>query len=211
MKDSTVFLSGSLSGKEIPQIVNEWVDRYILNKCNFILGDAKGIDSLFQNYLIQKEYNRVKIFGVKKIARNKADENWKYVKVDVPMQFRKTDRMLFLFRDFYLSKQADGGIVIWEPQRKVRGHQSVSKGSLFNMINLLSEEKNVVLYYLPNEEIQIIRSLDELFSLYIRGNLILEKAWNELFKMRKQIIEYETGPSDDIPEEKDKSKEIRLF
>ncbi|MGF2994080.1 hypothetical protein [Lactococcus lactis] len=211
MKDSTVFLSGSLSGKEIPQIVNEWVDRYILNKCNFILGDAKGIDSLFQNYLIQKEYNRVKIFGVKKIARNKADENWKYVKVDVPMQFRKTDRMLFLFRDFYLSKQADGGIVIWEPQRKVRGHQSVSKGSLFNMINLLSEEKNVVLYYIPNEEIRILRSLDELFSLYIRGNQVLEKAWNELIRMRKQIIEYETGPSDDISEEKDKNKEIRLF
>lgn len=211
MKESIVFLSGSLSGKELPKIVSEWVDRYILNKCNFVLGDAKGIDSLFQDYLLLQKYNRVKIFGVKNIARNKADEDWDYFKVNVPFQFRKTDRMLFLFRDFYLSKQADGGIVVWEPERKVRGRQSVSKGSLFNMINLLSEEKNVVLYYLPNEEIRIIRSLDELFSLYIRGNQVLEKAWNELIRMRKQIIAYETEPSEDISEEKDKSKEIRLF
>lgn len=211
MKESIVFLSGSLSGKELPKIVSEWVDRYILNNCNFVLGDAKGIDSLFQDYLLLQKYNRVKIFGVKNIARNKADEDWDYFKVNVPFQFRKTDRMLFLFRDFYLSKQADGGIVVWEPERKVRGHQSVSKGSLFNMINLLLEEKNVVLYYIPNEEIRILRSLDELFSLYIRGNQILEKVWNELIRMRKQIIEYETGPSDDIPEKKDKSKEIRLF
>ncbi|WP_367293756.1 hypothetical protein [Lactococcus lactis] len=211
MKESIVFLSGSLSGKELPKIVSEWVDRYILNKCNFVLGDAKGIDSLFQDYLLLQKYNRVKIFGVKNIARNKADEDWDYFKVNVPFQFRKTDRMLFLFRDFYLSKQADGGIVVWEPERKVRGRQSVSKGSLFNMINLLSEEKNVVLYYIPNEEIRILRSLDELFSLYIRGNQVLEKAWNELIRMRKQIIAYETESNDDIHEEKDKSKEIRLF
>ena len=48
MKESVVFLSGSISEKKMPLIISEWVDRYVISNCKFIVGDASGIDSVFQ-------------------------------------------------------------------------------------------------------------------------------------------------------------------
>ena len=118
--------------------------------------------------------------------------------------------MNFLFRDFQLSKQSHGGIIVWNPIRNTRGRESVSKGSLFNMINLLSDNKSLILYYIPSNEVRLIDSLDDLFSNYIEGNKQLENAWTELKKLRSRIL-VEENKSNSTLNEKNSHDKINLF
>lgn len=210
MKESVVFLSGSISEKKMPLIISEWVDRYVISNCKFIVGDASGIDSVFQEYLHKKKYLSVEVFGVSDRPRNKREKKWEYIKINVPNKFKNTSRMNFLFRDFQLSKQSHGGIIVWNPIRNTRGRESVSKGSLFNMINLLSDNKSLILYYIPSNEVRLIDSLDDLFSNYIEGNKQLENAWTELKKLRSRIL-VEENKSNSTLNEKNSHDKINLF
>ena len=80
---SKVFVSGSLSGENLPTQAVELINALCANNCNFLIGDAQGVDSLIQKQLIENNYTNVNIFHIGYQPRNLLNKNWKTVKVPV--------------------------------------------------------------------------------------------------------------------------------
>lgn len=87
----TVFVSGSSKTqdenskyfrKELPDGVRKALDSYIHDSANIVVGDAPGIDRQVQDYLKEKGYDKVSIYGPGKSLRYQADKSWKARPID---------------------------------------------------------------------------------------------------------------------------------
>ncbi|MDR1139794.1 MAG: hypothetical protein LBK93_04190 [Rickettsiales bacterium] len=151
-----VFISGSINSKSVPEVIINQINTEIRGGAEFIVGDASGIDTAVQEYLKSQNYNRVRVFTVYGVPRNMVDKRWQFVRVDVDHSNKKLfkdgkyTRSAQLLKDAEMAKIADIGIVLWSPIRKNRwGKKEISKGSLNNIVNLLSGNKPVRLLFLP--------------------------------------------------------------
>ena len=165
-----VFIAG-------PRIVRE-IDKNIIfkleNICDknyeILIGDAEGIDSCVQKFLQFKLYKNVIVFASKGIARNNYGD-WKIEKVEVSNQV--TGFEFYAQKDFQMAKKADVGFMIWNGK---------SKGTFNNIINLLEFDKQVVLYYLPNQKFYYFKKKDELKEFLVTNVKLdskLKKLLNE--------------------------------
>lgn len=65
MKDNkrkTVYIGGSTSVGSLFPEVTEWLDFFIEENLNFIIGDCPGAELALQNYLYSREYRDVSIY-----------------------------------------------------------------------------------------------------------------------------------------------------
>lgn len=72
-----------------------------------------------------------------------------------------------------MAKKADVGFMIWNGK---------SKGTFNNIINLLEFDKQVVLYYLPNQKVYYFKKKDELKEFLVTNVKLdskLKKLLNE--------------------------------
>ena len=86
LKTDSVFVSGSSktqdkeSGyyrKELPSPIKKELNKMIKSGSKIIVGDAPGIDRQVQDYLHDKKYKNVEIYGPGTEVRYTADKNWK--------------------------------------------------------------------------------------------------------------------------------------
>lgn len=61
--------------KELPKPIKDEIDRYIQQKKKIIVGDAPGLDTAVQEYLSEKGYKKVVVYGTDYTRTNKG--NWK--------------------------------------------------------------------------------------------------------------------------------------
>lgn len=158
---SKVFVSGSLSGENLPTQAVELINALCTNNCDFLIGDAQGVDSLIQKQLIKNNYTNVNIFHIGYQPRNLLNKNWNTVKVPVdgsvePKPGLSSGRIAQMHKDKAMADQADCGVAIWNDVSKTKwGNLAVSKGTLHNMINLLSNGKPVALFMLGHNDGQL--------------------------------------------------------
>lgn len=85
-KSDVVFVSGSSktqdkeSGyyrKQLPKEIRNELDEAIKNGSKFVVGDAPGIDRQVQEYLNNKKYENVEVYGPGEKVRYSANKNWK--------------------------------------------------------------------------------------------------------------------------------------
>lgn len=167
-----VFIAG-------PRIVGE-IDRNIIlkleNICDknyeILIGDAEGIDSCVQKFLQFKLYRNVIVFASKGIARNNYGD-WKIEKVEVSNQV--TGFEFYAQKDLQMAKKADIGFMIWNGK---------SKGTFNNIMNLLEFDKQVVLYYLPNQKFYYFKKKDELKEFLVT-NVKLDSKLKKLLSEKE--------------------------
>ncbi len=189
-----MFISGSISSKEIPDVVIKSVDNSRERNYTILIGDATGIDKSIQDMLKADNYKNVEIYHVGPTPRNFADRAWinKRILVDTDNEklFKdgKYTRVAQMMKDKAMVDDADFGLVIWRDTSKNRfGNVHVSKGSLNNIYNLLMQEKYVGLFYIPNPEkgIMKFKKLSE-FEEQVIEKLVQEETKTYYYKMKKQ-------------------------
>lgn len=189
-----IFISGSISSKEIPDVVIKSVDNSREMNYTILIGDATGIDKSIQDMLKADNYKNVEIYHVGPTPRNFADRAWinKRILVDTDNEklFKdgKYTREAQMMKDKAMVDNADFGLVIWRDTSKNRfGNVHVSKGSLNNIYNLLMQEKYVGLFYIPNPEkgIMKFKKLSE-FEEQVIEKLVQKETKTYYYKMKKQ-------------------------
>ena len=78
-----VFISGSISLKALPNIVKKSLQTIQEKNIHVLVGDAKGIDSLIQEYFSKKLYFNLTICSIYKIPRHCKNNNFKTILIAV--------------------------------------------------------------------------------------------------------------------------------
>ncbi|MDL2291553.1 hypothetical protein LJB80_00190 [Bacteroides sp. OttesenSCG-928-F21] len=119
-----VFISGSISIKELDKPTMISIDLLIERDVCFLIGDANGVDKAAQQYLLDKNYRHVVVyFSGEKIRHNIG--NW-YTK-QCPNPENQTGRKLYQIKDKVMATDCDFGLMLWDGK---------SKGTKENMDNL---------------------------------------------------------------------------
>ena len=120
-----IFISGSISSKEIPQEVIKSVDDSRKRNYTILIGDAKGIDKNIQDMLKADNYKNVEVYHVGPRPRNLSDREWtdRRIPVDIANEkFFKNGsytREAQMLKDKAMSDDADFGLVIWKTLVKI--------------------------------------------------------------------------------------------
>ena len=116
----SVFISGSSktqfedSGyyrKELPKAIQNKIDDYIKDHAHIIVGDAPGVDRQVQDYLNEKGYDAVEIYGPGKQVRYAANDKWKTNPVDAP-EFEEMSPEWLRKKDIAMTNDATEGLAI---------------------------------------------------------------------------------------------------
>ena len=116
----SVFISGSSktqsedSGyyrKELPKAIQNKIDEYIKDHAYIVVGDAPGIDRQVQDYLNEKGYDAVEVYGPGKQVRYTANEKWKTNPVDAP-EYEEMSPEWLRKKDIAMTNDATEGLAI---------------------------------------------------------------------------------------------------
>ena len=94
----------------VKEITKE-LDAYISNGGKILVGDAPGVDRQVQNYLNNKGYNNVVVYGPGKEVRYSANKNWKTKPVDAP-EYETGSKEWLAKKDIAMANDADQGLAV---------------------------------------------------------------------------------------------------
>jgi hypothetical protein len=165
-----IFFSGSRRFTRLSRAVRERADAIVEKGFTILVGDADGADAAMQRYLARKGYERVIIFHTGSACRNNVG-GWETRSVPPQAGARRGFRY-YALKDEKMSEEADHGLVMWDGE---------SKGTLNNILNLLSQGKSVVVYLALTRELHRLKTRHDLASLLAgSGNVPLEELEEQL-------------------------------
>ncbi len=136
MIENSVFISGSISIKILPQKVKESIHKIIDNQMPILVGDANGIDSLVQDYCFSLNYFNVTIYFISSQPRYIASDNFALKTISVPSSIiggRERQQE----KDKAMTDDSQYSFVIWDGK---------SKGSYANINRAFEQDKKIKLY-----------------------------------------------------------------
>ena len=150
---NTVFVGGSRNITKLNPKVTLSLKSMVDKGHTFLIGDAQGADKAVQNYLFAIGYENVIIYCMKNGCRNNLG-NWKTITVDSPKGH--TGFHYYSQKDLKMALDTDYGFMLWD---------SKSRGTLNNIINLVKENKTVIVYYSPTKSLYQVNSVPDLYGL----------------------------------------------
>jgi hypothetical protein len=108
-----VVISGSRSIKELPAEAKSRLQAIIDLNAEILVGDAPGVDSLVQEFLVQQQYQRVCVYFAYAKARN-----------NVGGFKTQNGYSSYIERDKAMCQAADFGLAIWD------GKSAGTKGNI---------------------------------------------------------------------------------
>jgi hypothetical protein len=166
-----IFIGGSRKLSRLNDDIRGRIDSIMQNGYTVLIGDANGADKSVQKYLFDKNYRSVFVFCVGRFCRNNIG-HWETMSVKEPSNVR--DFHYYSIKDLEMVKEADYGFMIWDTK---------SKGTLNNMINLLKENKSVVVYLSGDKEFYTLRTFDDLEKLLSRFDKNHLETFEEKLKL----------------------------
>jgi len=133
---NTVFISGSISIKKLPQEVINSIKKIIDNKIQILVGDADGIDTLIQNFCLSKNYTNLTVYSISAIPRYKASDEFNFKHI-FPDENIKKERARQQEKDKAMTLDSEFTFVIWDGK---------SKGSYANLLRALENNKKIKVY-----------------------------------------------------------------
>lgn len=152
---SKVFFGGSRKLPRLNSAIRTRLRNLITNKHTVLVGDANGADKAAQQFFAEEGYRHVIVYCMDGECRNNIG-NWEIYPVD--SGGKKKDFMYFAMKDAEMSLQADHGFMLWDGK---------SKGTLNNVLNMLQQQKSVLVYFSPTKSFVPVKSpsvLEELIS-----------------------------------------------
>lgn len=121
-----------------------------------LVGDCYGVDASVQKFYSDVQYDDVTVYANNGYARNNIGE-WKVKSVIVPQNIRGAE--YYRQKDIAMAIEADYGFMIWDGQ---------SKGTLNNIVALVSRNKKVLVYLSINNTVFYIQNDRDLYELINR-------------------------------------------
>jgi len=148
-----VFISGSMGIKKLDGNVQSRIDNVVESGYQVIVGDASGVDSSIQEYLISKNMKSVIVYCSGENPRNNLG-SWptEKIKTDSPLG----TRAFFTAKDVKMAEDCDYGFMVWDAK---------STGTLSNAIELLKRQKMALVYINKAKEFLKIKDVSDLEKL----------------------------------------------
>jgi hypothetical protein len=150
---TTVFISGSMSIKNIDVNIKSRINNVLTSNFEIILGDADGADSSVQKFLFEQKATSITIYCSGPRPRNNIG-GWSVRRVDT--KYEPGTRAFFTAKDCQMANDADYGLMIWDTK---------STGTLSNVIELLTQRKKSVVYINKLNEFLNIVKIEDLEKL----------------------------------------------
>lgn len=147
---TTVFIGGSRRISRLNNFIRSRADNMISQDLRVLIGDANGGDKAMQQYFANKGYRNVVVYCMGDHCRNNLG-SWPIRHISGERN-RKTFAY-YAMKDLEMAKEASYGFMLWDGK---------SKGTLNNILNLLLQQKKVVVYFSPDKGCHTLRSLDDL-------------------------------------------------
>ena len=166
-----VFIGGSIRISRLNNIIRDRLNNIIIQGLQIYIGDANGVDKAVQKYLNEKNYKKVTVFCSGNSCRNNIG-NWKTEYITVSNKLK--GRNFYMVKDKIMAEKAQYGFMVWDGK---------SAGTLNNALNLLKDQKKVVLYFAPEQHCHTISNIIEL-------NLFLEKCDKKNLELIERKIHF---------------------
>ncbi len=150
-----VFLGGSRRIARLNESMRSKLEELLDRGLWMFVGDANGADRAIQQYLADREYERVVVYAVTGMLRNNVG-HWKVRSVDASRGARGFD--LYSVKDTQMANDASYGLMLWDGK---------SRGTLENVRNLLAQGKPVAVHLGPARRFVSLRSTEDLHKLEI--------------------------------------------
>jgi len=169
-----VFIGGSQSIRKLPASVAARVNNIVEGGFTVIIGDAGGVDTCVQKYLVEKGYANVVVYCTG-VCRNNAG-SWKSIVVSANVAERGFD--FYALKDGEMASEADYGLMVWDGK---------SKGTLNNVLNLLDENKSALVFFSPEESFHTIRNAEDLSALLAKCSKRALAIFEEKLGLSKRL------------------------
>ncbi|WP_077343604.1 hypothetical protein [Pseudocolwellia agarivorans] len=145
-----VFISGSMRIKNIHQEVLKRIDNIINSQYQVLVGDADGVDSSIQNYLLQNGVTSVSVYCAGAQPRNNLG-HWSTNKIET--NHSPGTRAFFTAKDLVMAEDCDYGLMIWDTK---------STGTLSNTLELLKRKKSSLVFVNKEKLFVKVKSVEDL-------------------------------------------------
>jgi len=172
-----VFIGGSQNIRELPASVEARIDNIVEGDFTVLVGDARGVDMRVQKYLAEKAYSKVHVFCTG-VCRNNAG-GWKTIVITANAGERGFD--FYALKDREMARVSDYGFMAWDGK---------SKGTLNNVLNLLSEDKSTLVFFSPEESFHTIRNAEDLSALLAKCGKRALAIFEEKLGLSKRLGRY---------------------
>jgi adenine-specific DNA-methyltransferase len=148
-----VFIGGSRRISRLTRAVRQRLDRIVEKKLPVVIGDANGADRAVQAYLVQRRHLPVEVFCADEVPRNNLGA-WPSRVVRPSHTQRDFD--YYATKDRQMAREATVGLMLWDGE---------SRGTLLNILRLVTLNKPVVVYVAPEKAFVDVRGAREFESL----------------------------------------------
>ncbi|MBQ7759138.1 hypothetical protein [Anaerotignum sp.] len=173
-----VFIAGPRAIKKLDEKVIKKLNTMVSKEFTILVGDANGIDTVVQNHFAQQLYKNVVVYASEGKARNNIG-GWNVENVSVKKGIKGFQ--YYAAKDLKMAEDADCGLMIWNGE---------SRGTLNNILNLISMDKKVMVYFQPQREFYAVKSFEDVESLINLCEQKTKELFDKLLSENKQIKEY---------------------
>ena len=163
-----IVLGGSRKLAFMPEEVMSRLEAYMAKNAEFLVGDAPGIDSKFQEILKRNGYQNVTVLSSAGHVRNNLG-NWVTRLIDSGLKSKSAAR--HTAKDRIMTAEAETGVMIWDKE---------SAGTLANVIDLVNSGKSCLIYIAGDNELIEIDNHSTLESLLAKYQEVSTEAKNRL-------------------------------
>ncbi|OFW21047.1 MAG: hypothetical protein A3H97_04775 [Acidobacteria bacterium RIFCSPLOWO2_02_FULL_65_29] len=148
-----VFIAGSRRLSRLTADVKRRINTMIEKDFTILVGDANGADEAVQRYLAEKGYRNVIVHCMANNCRNNVAD-WPTREILPPKGARGFT--YYAAKDQAMVDDAAYGLMLWDGE---------SKGTLNSVVNMIRQDKAVVVYLAPKRTFQTFRSPSDLIDL----------------------------------------------
>ena len=112
-----IFISGSKSISKLPELAKIFIDQFIENNDEILVGDCYGVDAVVQKYLDSKGYSNVIVYCSGETPRNNFVTG---AKVCSCAEAAKglTGRAFQYVKDIQMAQDCDQALMVWNGKSK---------------------------------------------------------------------------------------------
>ncbi len=144
-----VFIAGARSITTLNAPVQKRMMSIYEKGYSVLVGDCYGVDASVQRFYANLGYQNVCVYASGGRARNNVG-HWAIKSVSASPGARGFD--FYKQKDLAMANEADYGFMIWDGE---------SRGTLNNIINLVLQNKSVLLYLAPVNQMLVVKTLGD--------------------------------------------------
>lgn len=163
-----IFIAGARNITSLDDNVKARLMSIYNNKHSVFVGDCYGVDAAVQDFFIKLKYKNVTVFASNGKARNNIG-NWNVENIHVDSSAKGFD--FYKQKDIAMANSADYGFMIWDGS---------SRGTLNNIINLVNQNKKVLVYITLFNKMFVIGTMSQLNSLIKQCSEPTKQTFNKL-------------------------------